>query len=236
MPTGTATSDLTFFDNQMLQKGHKRPLQRGGLNSGPSSAPKFANPAGMGPQFLNKTGPIKLSHHSKSAINTNISTASNTNQVDDILGNGSTDDIIPQQRSAFSNTQKVNNSLTGLRDDDTRIADKRPGGTNHHHNSQKPSIGSRRELNEKQPLVSGQQLTRPGTAPQQINAIFGSQQQQERQTRPLSPFDKVYKNNLTAHNQLKKRAKPRSGAILVQNGVGGMQKKASSQRPNPSGG
>ena len=137
------------------------------MNSGPSSAPKFHNPAGMGPQFFNKTGPIKLTHHSKSAINTNqnISTASHTHQVDDILGNGSTDEIIPQQRSAFSNTQKVNNSLTGL-NDDARKADMRPGGPSHHHHSQKPSLGSRRELNEKQPLVAGQQLARPGTAPQ----------------------------------------------------------------------
>ena len=66
------------------------------------------------------------------------------------------------------------------------------------HSSQKVSLGSRRELNEKQPLVSGQQLTRPGTAPQQLNAMLGqpSSNNQEKQNRPLSPFDKVYKNQL----------------------------------------
>lgn len=46
-----------------------------------------------------------------------MSTNSTTQQVDDILGNGSTDDIILQQKSSFSNTQKINNSMSGLNED-----------------------------------------------------------------------------------------------------------------------
>jgi len=46
-----------------------------------------------------------------------MSTNSTTQQVDDILGNGSTDDIILGQKSSFSNTQKINNSLSGLNED-----------------------------------------------------------------------------------------------------------------------
>lgn len=109
-----------------------------------------------------------------------MSTHSNTQQVDDILGNGSTDDIILQQKSAFSNTQKINNSLSGLNDNPndggkTDMPMQRGG----QHSSQKASLGSRRELNEKQPLVSGQQLTRPGTAPQQLNAMLGQSNQEK---------------------------------------------------------
>lgn len=103
--------------------------------------------------------------------------------MDDILGNGSTDDIVlGQQPKSFNNTQKINNSLSGLQQEGQ-------------HSSQKASLGSRRELNEKQPLVGGQQLTRPGTAPQQLNAMLGQPQENgSKQNRPLSPFDKVYKN------------------------------------------
>jgi hypothetical protein len=55
--------------------------------------------ANAGPQFFNKTGPIKLSHNSRTGITTNpnMSTNSTTQQVDDILGNGSTDEIILQR-------------------------------------------------------------------------------------------------------------------------------------------
>ncbi len=69
------------------------------------------------PHFFNKTGPIKLQHNSRSAPagNQNMSTHSQTQQVDDILGNGSTDEIILTQKNIFSNTQKINNSsLQGL--------------------------------------------------------------------------------------------------------------------------
>jgi hypothetical protein len=67
------------------------------------------------PNFFNKTGPIKLQHNSRSApnANQNMSTHSHTQQVDDILGNGSTDEIILTQKNSFSNTQKIN-SLSGL--------------------------------------------------------------------------------------------------------------------------
>lgn len=64
------------------------------------------------PHFFNKTGPIKLQHNSRSGptANQNMSTHSQTQQVDDILGNGSTDEIILTQKNTFSNTQKINNS------------------------------------------------------------------------------------------------------------------------------
>lgn len=136
--TGPQSSDLTFFDSKMLNNNGKpgsqrAPQQRQQLVQGSkyshghghshsvahSQGHSHSHNQNSGPQFFNKTGPIKLSHNSRSAISTNpnMSTHSNTQQVDDILGNGSTDDIILQQKSAFSNTQKINNSLSGLNDD-----------------------------------------------------------------------------------------------------------------------
>lgn len=44
-----------------------------------------------------------------------MSTNSTNQQFDDILGNGSTDEIL-QHKNNLSNTQKINTSLSGLLD------------------------------------------------------------------------------------------------------------------------
>lgn len=38
-----------------------------------------------------------------------MSTNSTTQQVDDLIGNGSTDDVILNQKNTFLNTQKIKN-------------------------------------------------------------------------------------------------------------------------------
>lgn len=96
------SSDMTFFDNKMLQGNQKM----GGTQRSQPTRQQLVNGmignkqgANAGPQFFNKTGPIKLSHNSRTGITTNpnMSTNSTTQQVDDILGNGSTDEIILQR-------------------------------------------------------------------------------------------------------------------------------------------
>jgi hypothetical protein len=121
-----------------------------------------------GGNFLNKTGPIKLSHTTRSNTHGNISSKQHHGAIDDILGNGSTDEIFPKsQKHTFSHTQKFNNSLSGALNDErpsTGVAamkpDKQPRPQ-----QQKPQVGSRRELNEKQQIIVQGNQQRPGTAP-----------------------------------------------------------------------
>lgn len=48
------------------------------------------------------------------------------------------------------------------------------------------------------------------------------QNQDQKQNRPLSPFDKVYKNQLDKKPMSKDaKTKQRQGAILLQNGLSG---------------
>lgn len=57
-----------------------------------------------------------MQHH-RQYPNQNMSTTSNTQNVDDILGNGSTDEIMLNQKSSFSQTQKISNSHSGLNEE-----------------------------------------------------------------------------------------------------------------------
>ena len=86
--------------------------------------------------------------------------------------------------------------------------------------------GSRRELpNEKgkvQPMPG--QSTRPGTAPQNLNGLLSSNSQ-TKPNRPMSPFTKVYNNQLGAAGSVRSSGgtKPRSNQIRTGGLTGGVQ-------------
>lgn len=118
------------------------------------------------PHFFNKSGPIKIPH--------NRPNQSTQSQVEDLFQ--------PEER--YGATQKINNLELG-----------EVGGRQMHRAQQKQgSLGSRRELNQTKPLSAGQ-VARPGTAPQQMNVLLSSNSQ-AKPNRPMSPFTKVYTNQL----------------------------------------
>ena len=99
----------------------------------------------------------------------------------------STKDSQTRQKKSFSNTQPISYH-GGLAGD---APNKLMG------NSQQP--GSRRELpNEKGNMIQGNsnQANRPGTAPTQHALMSSNSTSQQKQGRPMSPFTKVYNNQL----------------------------------------
>ena len=61
--------------------------------------------------------------------------------------------------------------------------------------------GSRRELNQNKPLTGGTLHNRPGTAPQSVGGLL--QSASTKPNRPMSPFTKVYQNQLASNQQRK---------------------------------
>ena len=56
-----------------------------------------------------------------------------------------------------------------------------------------------------------QQSNRPGTAPQNLNGLLSSNNSQNKQNRPMSPFTKAYNNQLGAGGSMRSSggSKPR---------------------------
>jgi hypothetical protein len=108
------SSDLTFFDSKMLQ-GKPAPNRPTNNKAGTKFQTTLQQTA-AGPLFFNKTGPIKVQHNRQYPTQ-NMSTTSNTQNVDDILGNESTDEIMFNQKTSLSHTQKISNSHSGLNEE-----------------------------------------------------------------------------------------------------------------------